>query len=97
MKTITCERCGKQEERATNARFCYDCAYARQKELTCKAQRRRSKGIPNIKHCKLCGKEFTAKGNQQYCSRECADAVYKEQQKRYYVSTLKARRKRAKK
>lgn len=97
MKLITCERCGKQELRPTNARFCLDCARARHLESTLQGIRRRKAGLPNVKQCKWCGKTFEAKTNQQYCSAECANQAYKAQQRAYYRSALKARRKEAKK
>lgn len=93
MKLITCERCGKQELRHANTRFCLDCSNERRKEMSVQSMRRLRDGIPNIKTCKRCGKEFTAKKNQQYCSAECAKAAAYEQNLGYYV----ARRKEAKK
>lgn len=93
MKLITCERCGKQELRITKARFCLDCSNERRKEMSAQSMRRLRDGIPNIKTCKLCGKQFEAKGNQQYCSAECAKTAKHEQNVGCYL----ARRKEAKK
>lgn len=97
MKTITCERCGKQVERYNPARLCFDCAAVNHHEQARQSYYRRREGKPNVKTCKLCGKEFTPKRNQQYCSPECSHDAYLESQKNYYVNRLKARRKRAKK
>lgn len=89
MKQITCERCGKKELRITKARFCLDCANERRKEAAVQSMRRLRDGIPNIKTCKRCGKEFTAKKNQQYCSEECSKAAAYGQNLGYYVARRK--------
>lgn len=92
MKLITCERCGKQELRNTKARFCLDCSNERRKEMSTQSMRRLRDGIPNIKRCKRCGKEFTAKGNQQYCSAECANQAKHEQYRDWYFRAVAERR-----
>lgn len=40
-KMITCERCGKKEYRHHHARFCLDCARARDKESVQRANHKR--------------------------------------------------------
>lgn len=80
MKLMTCEICGKQELRHESARFCLDCAKERNSENTRQAARRRAAGLPNVKQCKLCGKEF---GNQRYCSDECFTIADKDRNREY--------------
>lgn len=72
MKLITCQRCGKQELRHANARFCLDCANERYR--TWYKHKRDWKLVK--KKCGYCGKKFTrSKPNQNYCSDDCAAAA----------------------
>ena len=83
MRTITCEICGKQELRHDQAfaRFCRDCAYKRNLELTRQAYHTNKFGRKAKQyHCKVCGCPIAPR--HQYCD-ECRAERYRTYQREY--------------
>lgn len=90
-----CIRCGKKLETAPFTRKKkgteeIETYYAKEGSITCMVCRvNKRTGGPTTKTCPICGKEFTSKGAQKYCSPECRA------QRKTPESTLESHRKAA--